>query len=161
MSLKKAKLQKPLEFDVEEVKQFITKNPNSRIYLGCDSIRLKNKIRYATVVCIHYNGSRGAKIFGEVTYGNLIDNNLSKPINRMLEEVNKIIEMYNELEEVLIDRVDDVSIHLDINPLKSEGSNIAYGAAKGMIQGILGIDPVFKPNAFISSHCADYYCNNI
>jgi len=79
----------------------------------------------------------------------------------MLEEVNKIIEMYSRLEDILVDRMDDVSIHLDINPDKKFGSSIAYGTAKGMIQGILGIEPVTKPFSYVASSAADYYCNNI
>ena len=157
----KAKLQKnELTFDVQEVKQFIENNPDSKIYLGVDSVRVKkNKVRYACVVCIHYAGHQGAKVFGEISYGEVQDAKLGRPINRMLEEVNKVIELYSKLEDVLIERADDVSIHLDINPDKSAGSSIAYGAAKGMIEGTIGIEPTMKPESFAASFAADRYCN--
>ncbi len=163
MSLKKAhasKKRQELRFNYDEVKAFISKHPDSKIYFGCDSTRLKKKqVRFATVICIHYEGCKGAKVFGEVSYEPIVDGELSKPINRMLVEVQKVIEMFTRFEEVLIDRLDDVSIHLDINPKEGEGSNIAYGAAMGMIQGTLGLEPTFKPDAWASSFVSDRYCN--
>jgi len=156
---KKKKLnKKEIKFDIEEIKIFIEKFKNSKIYLGCDSQVTRKRVRYATVICIHYEGSRGAKVFGEVTYDHIIDANKSKPINRMLSEVNKIVELYNKLEEVLIDRIDDIEIHVDVNPNENEGSYVAYGAAKGMIQSMIGIMPIFKPFAFASSCTADKLC---
>ena len=163
MSLKKvnaAKKRKELKFDYNTVKQFIKDHPTSKIYFGCDSTRIKKKrVRFATVICIHYEGHKGAKVFGEISYEELVDSNSSKPINRMLAEVTKVIEMFTRFEDVLIDRIDDVSVHLDINPNESCGSNVAYGAALGMIQGTLGIDPVCKPDAWAASFCSDRYCN--
>ena len=161
MSLEKADNRiSELKFDLEEVKQFIVDHPDAKIYLGGDSIRLKKKkVRYCTVVCVHYEGSKGAKVFGEISYGTIVDAKLGRPINRMLEEVNKIIELYIRLEDVLIDRVQDVSIHLDINPNKNYGSSIAHGAAHGMVQSMIGIDPQFKPEAFSASFAADRYVN--
>jgi len=159
MSLEKAINKDRLRFNLKEVKEFIKNNSNSKIYFGCDSIKLKKNVKFATVVCIHYEGHKGAKIFGKITYKNIIDNNLSKPINRMIEEVNCIINIYSQLEETLINRIEDVSIHLDINPNKNAGSNIAYGAAKGMIEGIIGLEPIFKPEAFSASFAADRYCH--
>lgn len=162
MSLKKSRKQK-IEFNVEEVKEFIKSHEDAKIYLGCDSIRQrKGKIQYATVVVIHYGAAsgtgKGAKIFGEITSDTVKDAQANKPINRMLQEVNKVIEMYNKLEDVLIDRTEDVSIHCDINPDDCHGSYVAYGAAKGMIQGLLGIEPDFKPDAFCASYAADKFC---
>jgi len=163
MSLKKAnasRKRQELTFDYDEVKEFIKKHKTAKIYFGCDSTRLKRKrVRFATLVCIHYEGHKGAKVFGEVTYEKLVDAEASKPINRMLAEVQKVIEMFDKFEEVLIERLDDVSIHLDINPNENAGSNIAYGAAKGMIQGMIGLEPIFKPNAWVASFAADRYCN--
>jgi len=136
MSLEKAINKDRLRFNLKEVKEFIKNNSNSKIYFGCDSIKLKKNVNK-----------------------NIIDNNLSKPINRMIEEVNCIINIYSQLEETLINRIEDVSIHLDINPNKNAGSNIAYGAAKGMIEGIIGLEPIFKPEAFSASFAADRYCH--
>jgi len=153
------KAKKPtLNYDIDEVKQFIKDNPESKIYIGGDSIRIKkSKVKFATVICIHYSGHRGAKIFGKISYHEITDANLGRPINRMLKEVELIIEMFKELEDVLIERADDVSIHLDIASDKTYGSNVAYHAAKGMVMSLTGIEPMFKNDSFASSFAADYY----
>ncbi len=159
--IKKAELRKnELQFDIPVVKKFITDNPDSKIYIGCDSTRTgKTRVRFATVICIHYKGHGGAKVFGEISYEDIKDATLGRPINRMLTEVDKIIKMFKVLEEVLTERVDDLSIHIDISPDKKQGSNIAYGAAMGIIEGTLGIKPMAKPEAFAASFAADRYCN--
>ena len=158
MSKKSDRATEKLQFDINEVKDFIIANEDCKIYLGCDSVKTKKKkYRYATVICIHYKGCRGAKIFGEITYNNVKDSNVGRPINRMLAEVQLIIDMYTRLEDTLLERIDDVSIHLDINPNKTEGSSIAYGAAKGMIEGMIGLDAICKPFSFAASFAADHY----
>ena len=158
-------ISKELLFDLDIVKDTIRNSLDAKIYLGCDSVKVKKKrVKYATVIVIHFGAKsgcgRGAKIFGRIEYDSVIDAVQVRPINRMLQEVNKIIEMYTLLEEVLVDRVEDVSIHLDINPDKNHGSSIAYSAAKGMIQGIIGIEPDFKPTSFAASFAADRYANS-
>jgi len=157
-NIKKANNTDSLKFDINVVKQFIRDNKTAKLYIGCDSIRLKTKVKFATVICIHYEGLHGAKVFGDITYKDVKDDNLSKPINRMLTEVSLVIDMYNRLEDVLIERIDDLQVHLDINPDKDEGSNVAYGSAMGMIKGTIGITPLMKPEAFSASFCADRYC---
>lgn len=138
------------EFDIEKIKQFIMNNADSRVYLGVDSEKTKKKkVRFAVVVIIHYNNKNGAKIFAKVDYESIIDAKLSRPFNRMMAEVQRVTDLFTELEDVLIDR--DFEIHLDINPDARHGSNVAYGAAKGMIQGIVGVMPICKPFSFAAS----------
>ena len=145
-------------FNLEEIKETIKNSSvNTKVYLGCDSIVLRNKkIRFATVVILHMDGNHGCKIFGKIDYDNTKDFIKAKPFNRMMAEVQRLTEMYNLLEEVLIDK--DFEIHVDVNPDESFGSNVAYGAAKGYIQSIVGIMPTFKPFAFAASCAADKFC---
>ena len=141
---------------IDKIKEFILAHPTARIYLGVDSQRVrKQRIRFATVVIVHYEGRHGAKVFDNVTYEKVVDAKLSRPINRMLAEVNKVTELYTLLEDVLYDR--DFEVHLDISENKANGSNVAHGAAKGMIMGMVGVEPTFKPHAWAASTCADRY----
>lgn len=155
-------------FDIEEVKEFIeNSSTESRIYFGCDSERFKKRTnqikdgkpvfewyaRFSTVVVIHKNGKNGAKIFGKLETEKVDDAMPSKPFNRMWKEVEKVSELVKECEDVLVDK--HFSIHLDINPNKDEGSNVAYSAAKGYIYSLHGIEPEFKPQAFASTCAAD------
>lgn len=146
--------------EIEFIKNFILENENVEIYLGVDSQRVKHKkIKFATVVILHYkdenNIGKGAKIFSDISFDNITDAKLSRPFNRMMKEVSLVTELYNQLEDVLIDR--EFEIHIDVNPIEDTGSNVAYGAAKGMIWGMIGVEPVCKPNAWAASCAADRY----
>jgi len=146
--------------ELDFIKDFITKNEDAKVYLGVDSQRVKKKrVKFATVVIIHFhdeNGiGKGAKIFEDITYETVTDAKLSRPFNRMMKEVQLVTELYNELEDVLIEK--DFEIHIDVNPLQGTGSNVAYGAAKGMIWGMVCVEPVCKPDAWAASCAADRF----
>ena len=141
---------------IQEIKDFIQKHNTSKIYLGVDSQRQrKNKVKIASVIIVHYDGCHGAKVFENITYQDIRDGNLSRPYNRMMSEVQVIIDVYNTFEDVLFDK--EFEVHLDIAKDKSMGSSVAYGSAFGMIQGLIGVEPIFKPNAWASSTCADKF----
>ena len=143
-------------FDIDYIKKFITEYPTAKIYLSADSQRVKRKkVRFATVVVVHYEGCKGGRVFHDVTYEKVVDAKLSRPFNRMMREVTLITDIYTALEDVLIDR--DFEVHIDVNPDVIHGSNVAYGAAKGMIWGMIGIEPVCKPDAWAASTIADRY----
>jgi len=146
--------------EIEFIKNFINDNEDSKIYLGVDSQRVKKKrVKFATVVIIHFhdeNGiGKGAKIFTDVQFIDISDTKLNRPFNRMMKEVQLVTELYNELEDVLIDK--DFEVHLDVNPKEGTGSNVAYGAAKGMVWGMIGMEPICKPDAWAASCAADRY----
>ena len=142
--------------NIKEVKQFIVDNPGAKIYLGADSQRLrKKKVKFVTVVVIHYEGNRGAKVFHEITIDKVQDAKLSRPFNRMMKEVQLLTELYAQLEDILIDR--DFEIHIDVSSDESKGSSVAYHAAKGVIWGYIGVEPVCKPEAWAASTVADKY----
>lgn len=140
--------------ELQEMINYISDNPDAKIYLGCDSQRAKHKnVRFVTVLVVYQKDK--SKIFKNVYYEKIMDAKLSKPFNRMMKEVHLVSELYSMLEDVLIER--DFEVHLDVNPDENEGSNVAYSAAKGMIWGIIGVEPVCKPYAFAASCIADRY----
>jgi predicted RNase H-related nuclease YkuK (DUF458 family) len=147
--------------EIEYIKQFIMDHEDSKVYLGVDSQRLrKQKVKYATVVVVHFidettGVGRGAKIFADVSFEDTRDSDLGRPFNRMMKEVQLITDLFNELEEVLIEK--DFEIHIDVNPERGAGSNVAYDAAKWTIAGIIGVEPICKPEAWAASCAADRY----
>lgn len=148
------------EKEIEFMKEFIQDRPECKVYLGVDSQRMKKKrIKYASVVIVHYideNGvGKGAKVFADVLYEQAINENLSRPFQRMMREVSIVTEVYNQLEDVLLER--EFEIHLDISSDPKNGSNVAHGAAKGMIWGVIGVEPITKPFSFAASCAADKY----
>ena len=146
------------DFDLEEVKVYIRNtSPQTRIYIGADSERVKvDGVWYAdfcTAVVVHIDGSRGCKIFGKVERERDYDQKMSRPQMRMMTECYKAAEMYLALTDVLLDR--EVEIHLDLNTDEAHGSNCALASAVGYIRGMCNIVPKVKPDAPAASFCAD------
>lgn len=149
------------KIDVNEVKEFIsTCSPQTKIYIGGDSERLRNKdnqwvIDYTLAIVVHIDGCHGAKVFGEVQreidYG--FDKKQDRPKMRLMNEVYKISELYLALADVLEDR--EVEVHLDINPNDKYGSSCVINEAVGYIKGVCQVTPKVKPQAFAASYCAD------
>lgn len=143
---------------IEELVELLANlSTDTKVYLGCDSVRnKKNGISYAnfaTVCIVHKNGSNGCKIFAnrstEVDY----DVKADRPKMRMMMEVQKVCELYNQL----IPFIDgyDVEIHLDINVDPKHGSNCAAKEAAGYVMGMTGQEPKLKPDSFAASFGAD------
>lgn len=133
----------------------------SSVYIGCDSqVEYKRdpktgkKVRYAdyaTVVILHMDSRHGCKIFHdhvrEVDYGS--NKNL---VPRLMMEVNKSIEAYEAIKDVLGDRYHE--IHLDVNSDPIHASNAVTAQAIGWVKG-LGLEARIKPEAFAASRAAD------
>lgn len=140
--------------ELQEIFAYIDSNKDAKIYLACDSQRQRHKgVRFVTVLVVYQKDK--SKIFKDIKIEKVQDAKLSRPFNRMMREVSLVTELYTLLEDVLIER--DFEIHLDVNPNENEGSNIAYSAAKGVIWGMVGVEPVCKPYAWAASCVADRF----
>ena len=156
-NLERAKMKK---LDLDEVKKFIdAQTPETKIYLGCDSERLRINgewyADYILAIVVHINGNNGCKIFGEVQRERVWDNKPSKPAMRLMTEVYKVSELYLQLAEVLEGR--NVEVHLDINPDENYGSSCVISQAVGYIKGVCNVIPFVKPHAFAASYAADRF----
>lgn len=126
----------------------------SEVFIGCDSLRFKKGerwfARYSVVVVLHIDGNKGCKIFSKTVvdpdYGNLK--------LRLLNEVGYAVEIATEILDVVDGR--SFSIHLDINTDPKHKSSVAVKEAIGYVRGMMGFDPVLKPNSMMASHCADH-----
>lgn len=147
-----------MKMDIEVVKDFISKqSPETKVYLGADSERVNVDgvwyVDYLLAVVVHIDGNHGCKVFGDIQRERDYDKNLSRPRLRLFNEVVKIAELYQKLEDVLIER--DLQIHLDLNPNEVFGSSCVISEAIGYIKGVCGIDPKVKPHSWAASICAD------
>jgi predicted RNase H-related nuclease YkuK (DUF458 family) len=143
-----------------KVKKFIeAQSPETRIYLGCDSERIRVNgewwADYTLAVVVHINGNNGCKIFGDVCRERDYDQKSARPSMRLMNEVYKVSEMYQKLGDVLINRL--VEVHLDINPDERHGSNCVITQAIGYIKGTCNVTPLVKPYAFAASYAADRF----
>lgn len=146
------------EFNLQEVKDFITtQSAHTKVYLGADSERVKVGDNwyadYTLAVVVHIDGNHGCKVFGQVTRERDWDQNANKPSMRLMQEVYKVSELFQQLSSVLEDRY--VEVHLDINPCEKYKSSAVVQQAVGYIKGTCNIDPQVKPNAFAASYAAD------
>ena len=147
------------ESKMQEVKDFLANtSPESSVYLGCDSMRIKKNgnwfALYSVVIVVHLDSKHGAKIFGYNVLERDHEKNPGKPFNRMMTEAYKVAELYAEIEDDII-LMDHIEIHLDVSPHEINGSNVAVKAAVGYILGVCGIEPKIKPEAFCASYAAD------
>ncbi len=146
------------KFDLNEVKDFIAKQSDtSKIYLGCDSESIRENDEwfadYTLAVVVHIDGQHGCKIFGEVQRERDYDTRKDRPAMRLMNEVYKISELFQSLQDVLEDRY--VEVHLDINPNERYGSSCVVQQAIGYIKGTCNVTPMVKPRAFAASYAAD------
>lgn len=146
------------KLNIEEVRAFIeAQTPETKIYLGCDSERLRIDgewyADYVLAIVVHINGNNGCKLFGEVQRERVWDQKPGKPAMRLMTEVYKVSELYLKLAEVLEGR--DVQVHLDINPDEHYGSSCVVSQAIGYIKGTCNVIPFVKPDAFAASYAAD------
>ena len=146
------------KFNIAEVKDFIDKqSKDTKIYLGADSERVKVDgvwyADYTLAIVVHINGRHGCKIFGDLIRERDYDYKASKPSMRLMNEVFKVAELFQKLQDVLEDR--HVEVHLDINPDEMYGSSCVIQQAIGYIRGTCNIEPMVKPNAFAASYAAD------
>ena len=145
-------------FDIEQVKQFISmQGPDTKIYLGADSERVSKRgtwiAEYYVTVVVHLDGKHGCKIFGYVEQERDYDQRRDKPALRLMGEVYKVAQLFNELSDVLQDRY--VEVHLDINPDDRYASSQVVSQAIGYIRGTCNIEAQVKPQAFAASYAAD------
>lgn len=148
------------QINLDEVTQFIqAQTPETKIYLGCDSERLRVDgvwyADYVLAIVVHINGNNGCKLFGEVHRERVWDAKPSKPSMRLMTEVYKVSELYLKLAEVLEGR--HVEVHLDINPNEMHGSSCVISQAIGYIKGTCNVVPFVKPDAFAASYAADRF----
>ncbi len=146
------------KFNIDEVKQFIVQSsPETKIYLGADSERVVHNGKwhadYTLAVVIHIDGKHGCKIFGQVIRELDYNQRKNKPALRLMNEVYKVADLFNELSEVLQDR--HVEVHLDLNPSDRYASSQVINQAIGYIRGTCNIEPQVKPEAFAATYAAD------
>lgn len=149
--------------DMATVAEFIRDCSNeTKIYIGCDSERIRCTsnhwfARYTTVVVVHIDGKHGCKLFGETDEAPDFDWHKHKPHMRLMGEVYRVSDLYMKLRPLI---KQEIEIHLDINPCKTQGSGGYAQEAIGYIRGTCqGAMPKLKPEALAASYAAERIIN--
>jgi predicted RNase H-related nuclease YkuK (DUF458 family) len=151
---------KNTKFDYSVIKLEIEDSSlTTAIYVGVDSKCFTKKgikyVAFATAIVLHYDQSRGAKLFKEIT----IERDYGSIRQRLMNEVYMAGACGMEIaESVGNDR--PFEIHLDINPDIRYKSSMCVKEATGYILGTMGIRPKLKPDAFVASAVSDHYAVN-
>lgn len=149
------------ENDVEEIKAYLKNaDPESKIYLGCDSQKIKKAgvwyANFAIVLVIHIGGKHGCRIFGFRDRERTFDS-IKSPRMRLMSEAYKVVELYNSLADTLEEFAGfECEIHLDVNSNPKWASNGVMKEAMGYVLGMTGIEANIKPDAFAASYAADW-----
>lgn len=133
--------------------------PDTKIYIGSDSRRRRKdggkfQITFTVCVVFHIDGSKGCKVFADMTKE--IDYHGNMQV-RLMTEAIKACEMYQALEERGIFYDHEFEVHLDLNPKKEHKSNTVMAQAVGYVRGVTGVDPKIKPEAWAASTASDLW----
>lgn len=149
---------------VDEIKEYLSAvSEQSRVYIGCDSSRHKNRngdwcAQYTTAVVVHniddHGIGHGCRVFCDSHTLRDYDQRSDRPAMRMMQEAYHAVEAYQQLEDELIMR--EVEVHLDVNADPKHGSNCAMSMTMGYVRGVTGREVMIKPDAFAASYAADH-----
>ena len=136
--------------DIQEVKEFIkSTSEKTAVYVGCDSRQVKDKTVFVSVVVVHIDSCKGAKIFWKAEKVKRI----KSLRQRLMEEVSRAVFLALEISDVIGNR--PFEVHLDINPNPQHDSSVILKEAIGYVMA-QGLKPVVKPRSIAASTVADY-----
>ena len=124
----------------------------SKIFIGSDSFIVKQRINFATAICL-YGGGHPSRYFFTKNYENL--QKYTALFNRMLEEATRTVELANLLYTKMGIDPKDIEIHLDVSPFESKTRTSKFSESlQGYVKGA-GYKCKIKPEAWASQSVAD------
>lgn len=135
---------------IDYLKDWLDKNPDHRLYIGCDSHNSGNKTTFAVAIVLHNTG-RG----GHVIYSRLITPKMTSKHERLWKEVELSVETAQNIIDNGIQKPDYIDI--DLNPDPRYQSNSLLRAAVGLIES-MGIEARYKTLSPWSISIADTLC---
>ena len=136
---------------ISYVKDYMLNNPETSLYIGCDSQNTKHMTNYATVIVL-YNKGRG----GHVLYAREVIPQIYDRFSRLWREVEQSIQLAELLKANGIKK--PTSIDLDLNPDPKYKSNALLRSALGYVEA-MGYTSRCKPDAMCASYVADMLCH--
>lgn len=124
----------------------------SKIFIGSDSFISRDKVCFASAVCL-YGSGRGGRYFFFKDF--LPKPKFSQIVTRITEETRRSVEIACLfMNEYGIDP-QNIELHLDVSPFGANNGTSKYSdMLKGYVQGF-GVDYRLKPDAWASQTIAD------
>lgn len=132
------------------LKDWISKNPGCKIYIGCDSSNLGNKTTFATVIVLHLERKGGHVIYSKEHRSRI----KSRP-ERLWTEVELSVSAAQLLEIWGFGKPDCIDI--DLNPDPKYQSNTLLSSAVGLVES-MGIKARWKSKSPWAISIADVIC---
>ncbi len=131
-------------------KEIVDKNPEVKIYVGCDSQTYATKTVYVTTVVFRYD-NRGA----HVIYKREVIPRVKDLWSKLWGELNRAIDVAGYLK--FEGKIDIHQIDLDYNTSPKYKSNIVLKAAVGYVES-MGYNYAVKPGSLIAISAANELC---
>ena len=124
----------------------------SKIFIGSDSFISKQKVCFASAVCL-YGGEDGGRYF--FYKENLEKHKFIQLVSRITEETRRSVEIACLLMDEYGVNPENIELHLDVSPFGANNGTSRYSdMLKGYVQGF-GVDYRLKPDAWASQTIAD------
>ena len=124
----------------------------SKLFIGSDSFISKQKICFATALCLH-GGEMGGRYFFFKDF--VPKNQYSNLVSRITEQTRRSVEIAAMLMDEYNIEPASIELHLDVSPFGANNGTSKYSdMLKGYVQGF-GVDYRLKPDAWASQTIAD------
>ena len=124
----------------------------AKIFIGSDSFISKNKVCFASAICLH-GGEHGGRYFFYKDF--LPKPQFSQIATRITEETRRSVEIACLFMNEYNINPQNIELHLDVSPFGANNATSKYSdMLKGYVQGF-GVDYRLKPNAWASQTIAD------
>lgn len=124
----------------------------AKIFIGSDSFIARDKVCFASAVCL-YGGENGGRYFFFKDF--LPKLNYSQLVVRITEETRRSVEIACLFMNEYGIQPDNIELHLDVSPFGTNNGTSKYSdMLKGYVQGF-GVDYRLKPDAWASQTVAD------
>ncbi len=134
---------------VEVIKNSIANG--SKIFIGTDSFKTKNKVNFATALCLF--GGDTSRYFFARDY--VPKNKYDVLVTRITEEVRRSVELAEYIMNTENVKAENIELHVDISPFNlKNGTSKFSDMLKGYVTGA-GFECRIKPDAWASQTVAD------
>lgn len=139
-----------MEKTVQEIAEYIRETSlSTKVYVGCDSRQMGKNTLFVTVVVVHLEGSKGAKVF---PFSERVPR-INSTRWRLIQEAHYATYKALELKDLIGER--ELIVHLDYHPSDAHRSNAVVKEAVGFVLG-QGLEYELKPHAHAATSAADW-----
>jgi uncharacterized protein len=123
-----------------------------KIFIGSDSFISKNKVNFASAICIHGDG-KGGRYFFMREY--LPKSRFEVLVHRITEEVSRSVQIGQDLMYNHDIEASDIELHIDVSPFHARTATSKFAEMlSGYVNGA-GFECRVKPDAWASQSVAD------